>query len=140
HPAMSRPPVPTDSLYRYCSRADAVLRLGVRNAMFLTPYHGNLSQSCITIPIPLFGNSVCMNPVFEVTERASPTYGITQIISYVLIVYREAEPLHDAVFMNLKSVRQREIVIRCDNVLSHANRVMLPFWKVVAGCVILRST
>src|SRR5215813_1443046 len=92
-------------LYRHCSRGDAVPRLRVSQTMCLTPCHGNLSQGCITIPIPLFSNSVCMNPVFEVTERASPTYGVTQIIPYVLIIHRETEPLHDLVFMNLKSVR-----------------------------------
>src|SRR5262252_7197579 len=92
-------------IYLHRSREDTTLRLGVRNAMFLTPRYGNLSQGCITIPIPLFSNSVGMNPVLEVTERASPTYGMTQIIPYVLIVYREAETLHDAVFMNLEAVR-----------------------------------
>jgi hypothetical protein len=72
--------------------------------MFLTPRHGNLSQGCITIPIPLFSNAICVNPVFEVTERASPTYGVTQIISYVLIVYRETEPLHNTILIYLKAV------------------------------------
>src|SRR5215831_1621698 len=104
-------------------REDTMLRLGVRNSVFLTPRHGNLSQGCITIPIPIFSNSVCMNPVLEVTERASPTYGVTQIIPYVLIVYREAEPFHDAVFMNLKPVRQWEIVLRFHNILGDMNSV-----------------
>src|SRR5215510_12015445 len=108
--------------------------------MLLTPRHGNLSQGCITIPIPLFSNAVCMNPVLEVTERASPTYGVTQIISYVLIVYREAEPLHHTILIDLEAVRQREIVLRFYNVLSHANRVMLPVRKVFEGFVILSST
>jgi hypothetical protein len=98
--------------------------------MFLTPRHGNLSQGCITISVPLFSKSVRVNPVFEVTERASPTYGVTQIIPYVFIIHREAEPLHDAVLMNLEAVRQWEIVIRFHNILGDTNGVMLPFREV----------
>src|SRR5262245_20801649 len=120
HPAMSRPPVYT---YRYRPREDTTLRLGVRNSVFLTPRDGNLSQSCITIPVPLFGNSVRVNPVFEVTERASPTYGVTQIIPYVLVVYREAETLHNPILVDLESVGQQEIVIRLQNLPSDTNRV-----------------
>ena len=89
------------------------------------------------ISVPIFSNSVCMNPVLEVTERASPTYGITQSISYVLIVYREAEPLHDLVFMNLEAVRQREIVIRLYNLSRNTNGVMLPFREVFEGLFFL---
>src|SRR2546426_3195994 len=59
-------------------------------------------------------------PIFEPSEGSSTTYGVTQIIAHVLIVYREAETLHDLVFMNLKSVRQREIVIRFYNVLTRS--------------------
>src|SRR5439155_4402529 len=133
-PGMVTPPVYT---YRHRPREDTTLRLSVRNAMFLAPRHGNLAQGCITIPVPIFSNSVCMNPVLEVTERASPTYGVTQIISYVLIVYREAETLHDLVFMNLKPVRQWEIMIRFDNVPRDANRVMLPVREVFERFVLL---
>src|SRR5262249_33657245 len=97
-PAMSRPPV---SPYRHRPREDTMLRLGVRNAMFLTPHHGNLSQGCISVPVPLFSNSVCVNPVFEVTERASPTYRLTQIIPHVVILYRVAKAFHDAVFVDV---------------------------------------
>jgi hypothetical protein len=71
-----------------------------------------------------------MNPVLEVTERASPTYGVTQIISYVLIVYREAETLHNTILINLESVGQREIVIGFQNLPSDTNRVMLPVREV----------
>ena len=73
--------------------------------MFLTPCHGNRSQGCITIPIPLFSNAVRVNPVFETPECSATTYGVTQIIPDVVIIHRESEPLHDAVFMHRKSVR-----------------------------------
>src|SRR5215475_224089 len=105
-PAMSRPPV---YIYLHRSGEDTTLRLGVRNAMFLTPCHRYLSQGCITILVPLFSNAVGMNPVFEVSERASPTYGVTQIIPYVLIVYREAETLHNPILVHLEAVGQQEI-------------------------------
>ena len=105
--------------------------------MCLTPRHGYLSQGCITIPIPLFSNPIGLHPVFETAECSSTTYGVTQIIPQVVIVYREAEPLHDTVFIDLKSVRQREIVIRFYNVSSNTNGVMLPFREVFEGCVFL---
>jgi hypothetical protein len=73
-------------------------------------------------------------------ERFSTTYGVTQIIPHVLIIHRETETLHDAVFMYLKSVGQREIVLRFHNVPRDTNRVMLPLWEVFEGCVVLRST
>src|SRR5215510_1733199 len=115
-------------LYRHCSREDTMLRLGVRNSVFLTPRHRYLSQGCITIAVPLFSHPIQLHPVFEPTKCSSTTDSVTEIITHVLIVYREAEPLHDLVFMNLKSIRQLEVAIRLQNVLSHANRVMLPFW------------
>src|SRR5215471_19418043 len=136
-PAMSRPPVYT---YRYRPREDTTLRLGVRNSVFLTPRDGNLSQSCITISVPLFGNSVRVNPVFEVTERASPTYGVTQIVPYVLIIHRETESLHNTVLIDLELVRQREIVIRLYNLPSNTDGVMLPVREVFEGFVMLSST
>src|SRR5215475_1083430 len=102
HPAMGISPMYT---YRYRPREDMILRLGVRNAMFLTPRYRYLSQGCISVPIPLFSHPIQLHPVFETPECSSTTYGVTQIISYVLILHREAEPLHDAVFMNLESVR-----------------------------------
>jgi hypothetical protein len=108
--------------------------------MCLTPRDGNLAQGYITIPIPIFSNAVCMNPVFEVTKRASPTYGVTQIIPYVLILYREAETLHNTILINLEAVRQLEIMIRFYNALSHTNHVMLPIREVFEGFVILSST
>src|SRR5215471_14862246 len=111
-PAMVTPPV-----YTYCHRPrkEAILCLGVRDAMFLTPRHRYLSQGCITILIPLFSHPIQLHPVFETLECSSPTDGVTEIIAHVLIVYREAEPLHDAVFMDLEAVRQREIVIHLSN-------------------------
>src|SRR5215510_14966193 len=136
-PAMWRPPVYT---YRHRSREDTTLRLGVRNSVFLTPRYGNLSQGCITILIPLFSHPIQLHPVFETPECASTTDGVTQIIAHVLIVYREAEPLHDVVFMNLETVRQREIVIRFHNVPSDTNRLMLPLWEVFEGGVIFSRT
>src|SRR5262245_47546050 len=117
-----------------------MLRLGVRNSVFLTPRHGNLSQGCITISVPLFSHPIQLYPVFETPECSSTTYGVTEIIAHVLIVYREAEPLHDLVFIDLESVRQREIVLRLYNLSSNTNGVMLPFRKVFEGCVILSST
>src|SRR5215831_3740260 len=135
-PAMVTSPVYT---YRHRPREDATLRLGVRNAMFLTPRYRYLSQGYITIPISLFSNPICMNPVFETPECSSTTYGVTQIIPYVLIIDREAEPLHDLVSMNLKSIRQLEIGIRFYNVLGDMNRVMLPFREVFERFVVLRS-
>src|SRR5262245_43389214 len=108
--------------------------------MCLTPRHCYLSQGCITIPIPLFSHPIQLHPVFETPECASTTDGVTQIIAHVLIVYRKAEPLHDAVFMNLKPVRQREIVIRFHNVPSDTNRVMLPVGEIFEGLVMLSST
>src|SRR5215467_15152481 len=107
------------------------LRLVVWNFVFLTPRHGNLSQGCISVPIPLFSHLIQLHPVFETPECSSTTYGVTEIIAHVLIVYREAEPLHDLVFIDLESVRQREIVIRLQNLPSDTNRVMLPFREVV---------
>src|SRR5215467_2720571 len=107
-----------------------MLRLGVRNSVFLTPRHRYLSQGCITIPVPLFSHPIPLHPVFETSERSSTTDGVTQVIAHIFIVYREAEPLHDLVFMNLKSIRQLEIVICLYNVLRHANRVMLPVREV----------
>jgi hypothetical protein len=71
--------------------------------MCLTPHHRYLSQGCITISVPLFSHPIQLHPVFEPSECSSTTYGVTQIIAHVLIVYREAETLHDAVFMNLES-------------------------------------
>jgi hypothetical protein len=50
-------------------RADTTLRLGVQNAMFLTPRHGNLSQGCITISVPLFSHAVRVNLVFELDNQ-----------------------------------------------------------------------
>src|SRR5215831_15840584 len=100
-PGMVIPPVHT---YRHRPREDTTLRLGVRNAMFLTPRHRYLSQGCITIFVPLFSHPIQLHPVFETPECSSTTYGVTEIIAHVLIVYRKAEALHDAVFMNLKSV------------------------------------
>ena len=108
--------------------------------MCLTPRNGNLPQGCITILVPLFGNPIRLHSVLKTSERSSTTYGVTQIISQVVIIHREAETLHDAVFIDLKSVRQREIVIRFDNVLRNANRVILPFGEVFEGGVVLRST
>src|SRR5215471_153056 len=105
--------------------------------MLLAPRHSNLSQGCITIPVPLFGNSVRANPIFEVTERASPTDGVTQIIPYVLVVYREAETLHNPILVDLEAVGQQEIVIRLQNLPSDTNRVMLPFREVFKGLFFL---
>src|SRR5215467_14318160 len=69
-PGMSRPPV-----YAYCHRPceEAILRLGVLNSVFLTPRHRYLPQGFITIPVPLFGNPIRLNPVFETPERSSTT-------------------------------------------------------------------
>src|SRR5215831_14749402 len=130
HPAMWRPPVYT---YRHRSRADATLRLGVRNAMFLTPRHRYLSQGCISVPIPFFSHPIQLHPVFEPAKCSSTTDGVTQIIPHILIVYREAEPLHDLVFMNLKSIRQLEIVICLYNLSSNTHGIMLPFREVFEG-------
>src|SRR5215831_14582753 len=107
------------------------LRLVVWNFVFLTPRHGNLSQGCISVPIPLFSHPIQLHPVFETPECSSTTYGVTQITAHVFIVYREAKPLHDLVFMHLKSIRQLEIVICLQNVSSNTNGVMLPVRKVV---------
>jgi hypothetical protein len=108
--------------------------------MCLTPRHGNLSQGCITISVPRLCNPIRLNPVFETPERSSTTYGVTQIIPQVVIGYREAETLHNLVFIDLKSVRQWEVMIRLQNVPRDAYLVMLPFWKVFEGCVMLSST
>ena len=105
--------------------------------MFLTPRYGTLSQGCITISIPLFSNSVRMNPVFEVTERSSTAYGVTQIIPYVLIIHRETEPLHDTILIDLEAVRQREIVICLSHLSRNTNGVMLPFREVFKGLFFL---
>src|SRR5262245_21145830 len=114
-----------------------MLRLGVRNVMFLTPRHRYLSQGCITIPIPIVSQPIQLHPVFEPAKCSSTTYGVTQIIPHVLIVYGEAETLHDLVFMNLKPVRQWEVVIRFYYFLGNSNRVMLPFWEVFERFVLL---
>ena len=108
--------------------------------MLLTPRNRYLSQGCITIPVPRFSNPICLNPIFESPKRASTMYGVTQIITHVLIVYREAEPFHDLVLIDLKSVGQREIVLRFHNVSRNANRIMLPFGEVFEGFVLLSST
>src|SRR5215510_15229805 len=105
--------------------------------MCLTPRHSNLSQGCITIPIPLFNHPIQLHPVFETPECSSTTDGVTQIIAHVLIVYREAEPLHDLVFIDLKSIRQLEIVICLYNFSSNTNRLMLPFREVFEGLLFL---
>jgi len=73
--------------------------------MFLTPRNRYLSQGFISVPIPIVSQPIQLHPVFEPAKCASTAYGVTQIIAHVLIVYRETEPLHDLVFMNLKSVR-----------------------------------
>src|SRR5262245_41439309 len=91
-------------LYRHCSCEETMLRLGVRNAMLLTPRNRYLSQGCITIAVPRLCNPVRLNPVLKTSERASPTYGVTQIIPYVLIIHREAEPLHHTILIDLESV------------------------------------
>ena len=72
--------------------------------MCLTPRPGNLSQRSITIPIPILSHPIHLHPVFETPECSSTTYGVTQILPYVRIVYRETEPLHDMVFIDLESV------------------------------------
>src|SRR5262249_554119 len=59
----------------------------VCNTMCLTPRHGNLSQGCISVPIPILRNPICLNPVFETPERSSTAYGITQIIPQVVILH-----------------------------------------------------
>jgi hypothetical protein len=80
--------------------------------MFLTPRHGNLSQGFISVPIPLFRHPIQLHPVFETPECSSTTDGVTEIITHVLIVYRETEPFHDLVFIDLEAVRQLEVAIR----------------------------
>src|SRR5713101_8181364 len=127
-------------LYRHRPREDTTLCLGVRNAMCLTPRNRYLSQGFISVPIPPLRHPIRLDPVFETPERSSTTYGVTQIIPQVVIIYREAEPLHNTVLIDLKAVRQREIVIRCYNVPRDTNRVMLPFGEVFEGGVVLRST
>jgi hypothetical protein len=111
--------------------------LCIRHTVCLTPRHGNLSQCCITIPIPILSNPIRLNPVLETPERSSTTSGVTQIISYVLIVYRETEPLHNMILIDLEAVRQRDIVIRCHNILRNTNRVMLPCREVFEGLLFL---
>src|SRR5215510_9824995 len=102
----TRPAMMTSPVYTYCHRPreDTTLCLAVRNAMCLTPRHRYLSQGCITILVPLFSHPIQLHPVFETPECSSTTDGVTQIIPHILIIYRETEPLHDVVFMNLKSV------------------------------------
>ena len=90
--------------YRHRPREDTMLRLGVRNAMFLTPRHRYLSQGFISVPIPIVSQPIQLHPVFEPAKCSSTAYGVTQIIAHVLIVYREAEPLHDTVLIDLESV------------------------------------
>jgi hypothetical protein len=117
-----------------------MLRLGVRNAMLLTPRNRYFSQGCITIPVPRLGHPIRLNPIFEPPERSSTTDGVTQIISQVVLIDREADTLHHMIFIDLTSVGQREIVLRFHNVPSDTNRVVLPVREVFEGCVVLRST
>src|SRR5262245_55388880 len=72
-PAMCRSPVYT---YRHRPRDDTTLCLDVRNAMFLTPRHGNLPERYITILVPLFSHPIHLHPVFEPAECASTTDGV----------------------------------------------------------------
>jgi len=72
--------------------------------MYLTPRNRYLSQGCITIPVPLFSHPISLHPVLKTSECSSTAYGVTQISPQVVIVYREAETLHDMVFIDLKSV------------------------------------
>src|SRR5215472_7422346 len=105
--------------------------------MFLTPCNRYLSQGFISVAIPIVSHPVQLHPVFEPPECSSTTYGVTQIIPHVLIVYREAEPLHDTILIDLEAVRQREIVIRLYNLSSHTNGVMLPCREVFEGLLFL---
>jgi hypothetical protein len=102
--------------------------------MCLTPRHGNLSSCFISVPIPILSHPIHLNPVFEPAECSLTAYGVTQILPHVLIVYREAEPLHHTILIDLKSVGQREIVIRFYNVPRDTKRVMLPSGKSSRGC------
>jgi len=72
--------------------------------MHLTPVKSNFSQRLITVLIPIISNPILTHPVFEASERAPVAYGVTQVISYVVIVYRVAESFHDAVLVNSKFV------------------------------------
>jgi len=73
--------------------------------MCLTPCLCNLSQGCITIPVPIFSHPIRLNLVLKTSERSSTMYGVTQIIPQVVLIYREAKTLHYLVFIDLKSVR-----------------------------------
>src|SRR5262249_26136518 len=103
------------------SPADATLCLGILNTVFLTPRHRYLSQGCTTISVPLFSHPIQLHPVFKTPECSSTTDGVTQIIAHVFIVYREAEPLHNTVLIDLKSIGQLEIGIRFYNVFGDTN-------------------
>jgi hypothetical protein len=134
---MVTPPVQT---YSYGPCENPALRLGVSNTMFLTPPYRNLSQGCITISVPILSHPIHLNAVLETPERSSTAYGVAQLIPYVRILYRGTELLHDAVFIDLKSVGQRQIVLRFHNIPRDTNRVMLPFGEVFERFVVLRST
>jgi hypothetical protein len=108
--------------------------------MCLTPRNRYLSQGFISVPIPIVSQPIQLHPVFEPAKCSSTAYGVTQIIAHVLIVYREAEPLHDTVLIDLEAVRQRETVLGFYNVPRDTNRVMLPFWEVFKGGIMLSRT
>jgi hypothetical protein len=68
-----------------------------------------------------------VNAVFETTKCAPAAYGIVQVVTDVVILYRATETLHDAVFMNVEFRRQWEVVIGFQDFTGDADSVMLPF-------------
>ena len=57
----------------------------IPNPVFLTPRNRNLSQCVVTIPIPIIRNAI-------------------------LVIYRVAETLHNAVLMDIELRREGEVV------------------------------
>ena len=94
----------------------------------------------IKVLVPIVGDAVLVNFVFEVTKRTSPPYRVAQIVTYIIILNRATEAFHDAVFVNVELGWQWEIMIRFQNIIGNADGVTLPFWKRFQRFLILRCS
>lgn len=99
--------------------------------MLLAPGNRYVSQGVIEIFVPSVGNAILVNSIFKTAECASAAYGMAQIVTDVVILYRKTEAFHDAVFVDVKLGRQWEIVVSFENFTSDTDDVTLPLWKIL---------
>lgn len=74
----------------------------ILNPVCLTPVNRNRSQRIVAVRIPIVGNAVLVNAVFEAPKFAPTSYRITQSIPHLIVSNRIAKAFHNPVFVDVE--------------------------------------